>query len=85
MSIDFFADLLQFKRLQAMTLRHIRNIVLTNQRKIFTAIRNTDFNIPVSYYLYMNFKTAWRSIKDTRLVDDVSITSHVLPNLDVYV
>ena len=66
MSIDFFADLLQFKRLQAMTLRHIRNIVLMNQRKIFTAIRNTDFNIPISFYRNATFCIKRYSQKNAR-------------------
>ena len=62
-STELFADLPQLERLQARTLRHERNIVLTNQRKRFTDIRYTAVNIPEGYYLYISTKTAGISIR----------------------
>ena len=64
-STELFADLPQLERLQARTLRHDKNIVLTNQRKMFTDICYKVVNTPVCYYLYISTKTAGISICDT--------------------
>ena len=69
-----------------MTLRHDRNIVLTKEHKIYTAIRNTDLNIPVGYHLYMSNNAAKRRASGIQVpVDDVGIKSHVFNKSRRYV